>query len=69
MKRTLVFIITAGALLFSGSAFAADTSCDGKKFVFFPGGSEGGSFASIVYNGAVLAAEQTGCNVEYVWSD
>jgi simple sugar transport system substrate-binding protein len=44
-------------------------SCEGKQFVFFPGGPEGGSFASIVYNGAVLAAEHTGCEVTYVWSD
>ncbi len=53
----------------AAQATAADFSCDGKRFVFFPGGPEGGSFASIVYNGAVLAAEHTGCDVEYVWSD
>ena len=53
----------------SMTVLAVDMSCTGKKFVFFPGGSEGGSFASIVYRGAVLAAEHTGCNVDYVWSD
>lgn len=53
-----------------GTAQAApDTSCAGKTFVFFPGGAEGDSFASIVYSGAKLAAEQTGCRVDYVWSD
>ena len=55
--------------LAGGAANAQDYSCEGKTFVFFPGGSEGDSFASIVYNGAALAAEQTGCNVEYVWSE
>lgn len=56
-------------LAFAAPAAAADLSCEGKRFVFFPGGPEGGPFASIVYNGAVLAAEHTGCRVEYVWSD
>jgi simple sugar transport system substrate-binding protein len=53
----------------AGGAQAADMSCAGKNFVFFPGGSEGDSFASIVYAGAKLAATQTGCHVDYVWSD
>ena len=44
-------------------------SCAGKNFVFFPGGPEGGPFASIVYAGAKAAADQTGCKVDYVWSD
>jgi simple sugar transport system substrate-binding protein len=52
-----------------GAAHAADFGCAGKKFVFFPGGAEGDSFASIVYNGAKLAAQQTGCQVDYVFSD
>lgn len=71
MMGTLWKSLAAGAVLlsFAGAASAADTSCDGKKFVFFPGGSEGDSFASIVYNGAALAAEHTGCQVEYVWSE
>ncbi len=58
-----------GALANAGSASAADMSCAGKHFVFFPGGGEGDAFATIVYNGAKLAAQQTGCDVEYVWSD
>ncbi len=67
-QRVAVVSLVLGLTL-AASAAAADLSCDGKRFVFFPGGPEGGSFASIVYNGAVLAAEHTGCNVEYVWSD
>ena len=35
---------------------------------FFPGGPEGGPFGTIVYNGAVAAAEHTGCKVDYYWS-
>ncbi|MFW5769511.1 MAG: substrate-binding domain-containing protein, partial [Spirochaetota bacterium] len=38
------------------------------SIVFFPGGSEGGPFASVVYNGARAAEEDLGCDVEYVWS-
>lgn len=65
------WLIAAGmcAFLASPAVHAQDMSCDGKNFVFFPGGPEGGAFASIVYAGAKAAADQTGCNVEYVWSD
>jgi len=66
------WLIAAGvcAFLASPSAYAAaDMSCAGKNFVFFPGGPEGGAFASIVYAGAKAAADQTGCHVDYVWSD
>jgi simple sugar transport system substrate-binding protein len=43
--------------------------CSGTNIVFFPGGSPGGGFETVVYNGAVQAAADTGANVEYVWSD
>jgi len=69
MKSVLSAVLFAAGIALAGTAQAANDSCEGKKFVFFPGGPEGGSFASIVYNGAVLAAKQTGCRVEYVWSD
>jgi len=38
---------------------------------FFPGGSPGGTFATVVYNGAVHAAEILGDRVEmhYLWSE
>lgn len=38
------------------------------SLVFFPGGSEGGSFASVVYRGAKAAEELLGCKVTYFWS-
>jgi simple sugar transport system substrate-binding protein len=43
--------------------------CSGTDIVFFPGGPEGGPFATVVYNGALAAAADLGPNVEYVWSD
>lgn len=43
--------------------------CSDTDIVFFPGGSPGGPFATVVYNGAVAAAADLGANVEYVWSD
>jgi len=53
-----------------GPAPAADGAwCSGTKIVFFPGGSPGGPFATVVYNGAVAAAADLGADVEYVWSD
>jgi len=53
-----------------GAAPAAEGGwCSGTDIVFFPGGSPGGPFATVVYNGAVQAAADLGANVEYVWSD
>jgi simple sugar transport system substrate-binding protein len=53
-----------------GPAPAADGKwCAGTDIVFFPGGSTGGPFATVVYNGAVAAANDLGANMETVWSD
>ena len=53
-----------------GPAPAAEGGwCSGTNIVFFPGGSAGGGFETVVYNGALQAAADTGANVEYVWSD
>ncbi len=43
--------------------------CSNTKIVFFPGGTQGGGFETVVYNGAVAAAADTGANVQYLWSD
>jgi simple sugar transport system substrate-binding protein len=48
---------------------AAGGWCSNVKIVFFPGGTPGGGFEQVVYNGAVQAAKDTGANVQYVWSD
>jgi len=54
----------------SGAAPAADNKwCSNTKIVFFPGGTPGGGFETVVYNGALAAAADTGANVQYVWSD
>ena len=43
--------------------------CSNTNIIFFPGGSPGGPFETVVYNGALAAAADLGANVEYVWSD
>jgi simple sugar transport system substrate-binding protein len=43
--------------------------CDGMKIVFFPGGTEGGGFETVVYNGAKAAEAAFGPDVTYQWSD
>jgi simple sugar transport system substrate-binding protein len=48
---------------------AEDKWCSNTNIIFFPGGSPGGPFATVVYNGAVAAAQDLGANVDYVWSD
>jgi simple sugar transport system substrate-binding protein len=43
--------------------------CTGTDIVFFPGGAEGGTFATVVYNGAQAAEALFGPDVDYVWSN
>ncbi|HVO71465.1 MAG TPA: substrate-binding domain-containing protein [Aggregatilineaceae bacterium] len=43
--------------------------CTGVNIVFFPGGSQGGTFESVVYNGAVQATSDLGPTTQYVWSN
>jgi simple sugar transport system substrate-binding protein len=43
--------------------------CKGMKIVFFPGGTAGGGFETVVYNGAKAAAADLGPSVTYQWSD
>jgi simple sugar transport system substrate-binding protein len=51
------------------AAAAGSNWCSGTKIVFFPGGTPGGGFEQVVYNGALQAAKDTGADVQYVWSD
>jgi simple sugar transport system substrate-binding protein len=61
---------TAAPAATEGGAPAAGTGwCSGTKIVFFPGGAPGGGFETVVYNGALAAAADTGADVQYVWSD
>lgn len=52
-------------------AMAAEGADDPVEIYFFPGGSPGGTFATVVYNGAKKAAEILGdrVNVHYRWSE
>jgi simple sugar transport system substrate-binding protein len=70
-RRALMASAAALALLASGSAQAQtlrDHWCSDVHLRFFAGGAEGDAFASIVYNGAVQAAKDTGAQVDYVFS-
>jgi ABC-type sugar transport system substrate-binding protein len=63
-------VATEAPAVTEGAAPAAAAGwCSGTNIVFFPGGTPGGPFETVVYNGAVQAAADTGANVEYVWSD
>jgi simple sugar transport system substrate-binding protein len=55
----------------SGAAVAPTTGqfCQGVKLVFFPGGTAGGGFETVVYNGAKAAEAAFGPTVTYQWSD
>jgi simple sugar transport system substrate-binding protein len=77
MTKTILKALTAAAL--ATVAFAAATNvanadtlrdkwCSNVHLRFFAGGAEGDAFASIVYNGAVQAAADTGAKVDYVFS-
>jgi simple sugar transport system substrate-binding protein len=48
---------------------SAGQFCEGMDIVFFPGGTEGGGFETVVYNGARAAEAAFGPNVTYSWSD
>ncbi len=43
--------------------------CSGVNIVMFPGGTPGGAFESVVYNGALQATADLGPTTNYVWSD
>lgn len=43
--------------------------CRGTDIVFFPGGTQGGGFETVVFNGARAAEAAFGPNVTYQWSD
>ena len=48
---------------------AAGQFCSGMKITFFPGGTPGGGFETVVYNGAKAAQAAFGPDVTYQWSD
>lgn len=71
LALALVLVVSTTPLATSRGVVNAqdDKWCSGVDIVFFPGGPPGGVFATVVYNGAMQAAEDLGPNVEVVWSD
>jgi simple sugar transport system substrate-binding protein len=78
--RRLVAATTVAALAISamvatggGAVAQGDVTdgkfCQGMKITFFPGGTQGGGFETVVYNGAKMAEAALGPTVQYVWSD
>jgi simple sugar transport system substrate-binding protein len=67
----IVFVILVLSIATMVPAVAQDEGkwCSDVNIVFFPGGSPGGPFETVVYNGALQAAADLGANVQYVWSD
>lgn len=72
LSMTIALTLAAPIAVASTGAVAAQDDakfCEGTDIVFFPGGSPGGPFAQVVYNGAVAAATHLGANVNYSWTD
>jgi simple sugar transport system substrate-binding protein len=70
-RRVLLATVAIVAIAATGVAEAQtvrDNWCSNVHIRFFAGGAEGDAFASIVYNGAVQAAKDTGAQVDYVFS-
>lgn len=70
LKLLLVSLVLIGLL--AAPAFASSPGDEGPvEIYFFPGGSPGGSFATVVQKGAKEAAEILGdrVKVRYKWSD
>jgi len=64
------FALAVVALAVVAVAAPAQTKGWASKvhIVFFPGGTPGGPFETVVYNGAKQAENDLGCKVDYVWS-
>lgn len=73
MSATIAVSLAASAAIGTTAAVAAQDAggqfCKDTNITFFPGGPEGGPFATVVYNGAKAAEAALGPSVDYVWSD
>jgi simple sugar transport system substrate-binding protein len=70
MKKSRVLAIAVVLLAVVAFAVPAQAKwASNVRIVFFPGGPAGGVFAVNVYNGALQAAADLGCKVNYVWSN
>ena len=57
------------AICTTGAAAQEQGWCGGKKIVVFSGGPSGGTFNSIIDKGALQAANDTGAEVQLIYSD
>ncbi len=69
MKKILVSMLVVFSFISLTVLGYSAKRFEGIRITFFPGGSEGGTFESVVYRGAKAAEEDLGCKVDYVWSD
>jgi simple sugar transport system substrate-binding protein len=72
LSATVAVSLAASAVVGSSVAVVAQDEgkfCEGTNIVFFPGGTEGGPFETVVYNGAKAAEAALGPSVNYIWSD
>lgn len=71
MKRFTPLVVLLICILAVSVGYAQDSEgklCAGVTIRFFAGGSEGDSFASVVYRGALEAERDLGATVQYVFS-
>lgn len=73
LSVSLAVALAVPAAIGASAAVAAQDEeaqfCRDTDIVFFPGGPEGGTFATVVYNGAQAAEALFGPSVDYVWSN
>ncbi len=72
LSATIAVSLAASAAVGTTAAVAAQDDgkfCEGTNIVFFPGGTQGGPFETVVANGAKAAELAFGPTVQYVWSD
>jgi simple sugar transport system substrate-binding protein len=72
LSLTIALTLAVPIAVASGGIAAAQDDarfCEGTDIVFFPGGTEGGGFETVVYNGARAAEALFGPTVAYQWSD
>ncbi len=66
--RNSVLLAASGLAMSIGTVWAGDW-CSGQTIRLFSGGPAGGAFNSIIDRGAMQAAEDTGANVQIIYSD
>ena len=69
IAKALLGAASALALLTNAAAAEGGTWCEGKTIRVFSGGPAGGAFNSIIDRGATQAAEDTGANLQIIYSD